>query len=149
MSVALNHLLQWVDKGTVPPRADRIWLDRNEDNDGSVMLLDEHGNPRGGIRSPYVDVPTAQYVPRNTAATPLIANPSAYIAARGLTAANQMCGLASYQLDFPQATLRELYRDKRTYVSRVEQRLNELERAGWSLPVYRDMILADAASVSF
>ena len=26
MSVALHHLWQWVDKGTVPPRADRIDL---------------------------------------------------------------------------------------------------------------------------
>ena len=30
MSVALDHLLAWVDKGTVPPRAERILLDRNE-----------------------------------------------------------------------------------------------------------------------
>ena len=26
--------------------------------------LDEHGNPRGGIRNPYVDVPTAKYTIR-------------------------------------------------------------------------------------
>ena len=31
MSVALNHLWQWVDKGTVPPKADRILVDRNVD----------------------------------------------------------------------------------------------------------------------
>jgi alpha/beta hydrolase family protein len=56
MSVALDHLFKWVDKGTVPPRADRILLDRNQFNDGSMMALDEHGNPRGGVRNPYVDV---------------------------------------------------------------------------------------------
>ena len=60
-----------------------------------------------------------------------------------------MCNLASYQLDFPRAKLRDLYRDKRTYVSRVERRLDELEREGWSLPVYREIILADAAGVAF
>jgi hypothetical protein len=28
-------------------------------------------------------------------------------------------------------------------------RLDELEREGWSLPVYRDMLLADAAAIDF
>jgi hypothetical protein len=37
MSVALDHLFKWVDKGTVPPRAERILLDRDEHNDGSMM----------------------------------------------------------------------------------------------------------------
>ncbi len=149
MSVGLHHLFEWVDKGTVPPRADRIWLDRNEHNDGSPMLLDEHGNPRGGIRNPYVDMPTAKYGIRPPAVTPVIPNASAYIAARGQAAANQMCNLGSYQEVFSQAKLRELYRNPRNYVSMVERRLNDLERAGWSLPVYREMILADAAKVSF
>ena len=80
-SVGLHHLFQWVDKGTVPPRAERIWLDRDEHNDGSRMVLDEHGNPRGGIRNTYVDVPTAKYTIRPAAITPVITNGSPYIAA--------------------------------------------------------------------
>jgi hypothetical protein len=31
----------------------------------------------------------------------------------------------------------------------VKRRLDELEKAGWSLPVYRETILADAAKVKF
>jgi hypothetical protein len=42
-----------------------------------------------------------------------------------------------------------LYGDKRQYRSKVEKRLAELEKAGWSLPVYREMILGDAAKVEF
>ncbi len=148
-SVALHHLLQWVDKGTVPPRAERIWLDRDEHNDGSRMVLDEHGNPRGGIRNTYVDVPTAKYTIRPAAVTPVIPNASAYIAAGGQNAANQMCGLSGAQVPFPQAKLKELYKTKKNYVSMVERRLTELEKSGWSLPVYRELILADAAKVSF
>src|SRR5688572_18932099 len=64
-SVTLHHLLRWVDRGVTPPRAQRILLDRDESNDGSTMALDAHGNPLGGIRSPYVDVPTAKYAPVN------------------------------------------------------------------------------------
>jgi hypothetical protein len=149
MSVALNHLFLWVDKGAVPPRAERIWLDRNESNDGSPMALDEHGNPRGGIRSPYVDIPIVKYGIRPAATTPLIPNASAYIATRGQQAANQMCGLSGSQVPFSKDRLTQLYRNKRNYTSMVERRVTELEKAGWSLPVYRELILADAAKVDF
>ena len=149
MSVALHHLFQWVDKGIVPPSADRIWKDRNEKNDGSPMVMDERGNPRGGVRNTYVDVPTASHNVPNEAAAELIPNPSAYVAKGGMQAARQMCGLASYQIDMTKAELKQLYGSKQSYRSKVEKRLTELEKAGWSLPVYREMILADAAKVEF
>jgi Alpha/beta hydrolase domain len=149
MSVAFHHLLQWVDKGVVPPRAERILLDRDESNDGSTMALDEHGNPKGGIRNPYVDVPVVKYGIRPTAITPVIPNPSAYVARGGQQAANQMCGLSGYQVPIDAAKLKALYKNKQAYVKAVEKRMTELERAGWSLPVYRDMILGDAAKVNF
>jgi hypothetical protein len=57
-ALALSHLMRWVDEGVIPPKADRIWIDRNIENDGTQMVLDEHGNPVGGIRNPYVDVPS-------------------------------------------------------------------------------------------
>ena len=132
-----------------PPRAERVLLDRNVANDGSTMLLDEHGNAAGGIRTPYVDVPTAKYVAVNTAAEPLIANPSAYVKANGLMGAQIMCRLSAYQEPFPPAKLRELYGSKDNYVRMFTAALDELERQGWSLPVYRDMLLADAAAIKF
>jgi hypothetical protein len=149
MSVALDHLLKWVDKGTVPPRAERIWLDRNEFNDGSMMALDDHGNPRGGVRNTYVDVPTAKYVIRPAAITPVISPASAYVTRGGQQAANQMCGLSTAQIGFPSSRLKELYKNKSAYVRAVETRLTELEKTGWSLPVYRALILADAAKITF
>jgi hypothetical protein len=149
MSVALHHLFEWVDKGTVPPRAERILLDRTVANDSSLMALDDLGNPRGGVRTPYVDVPTTKLGVRNEAAVPLIPNPSAWIAARGAAAASQMCGLAGYQMPFEQGQLKRLYNNTSTYQDRVKRRLDELEKAGWSLPVYRETILADAAKVKF
>jgi len=149
MSVALDHLFKWVDTGTVPPRADRILLDRDQYNDGSMMALDEHGNPRGGIRTTYVDVPTAKFVIRPAAIMPVIPNAGAYIATRGQNAANQMCGLSTAQITFAPAKLKALYKNKQGYVKAVETRLTLLEKAGWSLPLYRDMILGDAAKISF
>jgi hypothetical protein len=149
MSVALDHLFKWVDKGTVPPRAERILLDRDEHNDGSMMALDEHGNPKGGIRTVYVDVPVTKYTIRPAAATPVVAGASPYIAAGGQNAANLMCGLSTSQRDFDAATLKKLYKSKSAYVKAVETRLAQLEKAGWSLPLYHGLILADANGVNF
>ncbi len=149
VAVGLHHLLQWVDKGVVPPRAERIARDNDEQNDGSRMTLDEHGNPRGGIRTAYVDVPVATYGLRPTAVSPVIPNASAYIAAGGQQAANQMCGLSGTQVPFAADKLKALYSSPRNYRSQFEKRVKELEQAGWSLPVYRDLILGDAEKVPF
>ena len=149
MSVALHHLWQWVDKGTVPPRAERILVDRNEANDGSLMALDEYGNSRGGIRNPYVDVPAKKYGVRNSGAMPPITNAHPFLAARGDAAHNQLCGLAGYEQNLTPAQLKKLYKDKRDYQTKVARRYDELTKAGWALPVYREVVLADAAAVSF
>ena len=149
MSVALNHLYAWVDKGKTPPRAERITVDRDSENDGSPMALDVQGNAKGGIRNPYVDVPAAKFGVRNEAANPPIPNPSPWIAAHGQNAPNQMCGLAGYQVALTKEQLQKLYPSKKAYVDRVKKSLDEMEKAGWSLPVYRDVVLEDAAKVTF
>jgi hypothetical protein len=149
MSVALNHLWQWLDKGTVPPHADRFYVDFNIDKDGSLLALDDAGNVKGGIRNPYVDVPTAKFGVPNSGAEPPIKNPHPFIAARGEAAQNQLCGLANYQIDFDQAHLKKLYKDRKTYQGRVQQRYDELMKEGWALPVYRSVVLDDAAKVAF
>ncbi|HET9193985.1 MAG TPA: alpha/beta hydrolase domain-containing protein [Vicinamibacterales bacterium] len=149
MSVALNHLFNWVDKGVAPPRADRIWLDRNE-ADGSTMALDDAGNPRGGIRSPYVDVPVVKYRIRPPVANPFPANPSAWMKANGNEKGGAlMCNLSASQLALSKDELKKRYKNKKNYAGMVERRVNELEKAGWSLPVYRELILSDAAKVDF
>jgi len=151
MSVALNHLFAWVDKGTPPPHADRYYVDYNTDNDGSMLALDEFGNVRGGIRNPYVDVPAKSYHVPNSGSEPPIKNPHPFIAARGEAAQNQLCGLANYEEPLSAAQLKKLYKDKKDYQSRVQQRYDELVKQGWALPLpmLRDVVIGDAAKVSF
>jgi hypothetical protein len=60
-----------------------------------------------------------------------------------------MCGLSTAQIALAPAKLKELYKNKQGYVKAVETRLTALEKAGWSLPLYREMILGDAAKVTF
>jgi len=149
MSVALDHMWQWLDKGIVPPHGDRFYVDYNMDKDGSLLALDEFGNVKGGIRTPYVDVPAAKFGVPNSGSEPPIKNPHPFIAARGEAAQNQLCGLANYQINMPPAQLKKLYKDKKTYVAKVMQRYDELVREGWALPVYRSVVLEDAAKVTF
>jgi hypothetical protein len=54
---AFWHLERWVKDGVAPPKAPRMELDA----DGK-MPLDAFGIGRGGIRSPYSDVPVARYL---------------------------------------------------------------------------------------
>ncbi len=143
MSVALHYLYQWVDKGIAPPKADRVV------KEGNLVALDARGNWKGGIRTPYLDVPVAKYAAPNRGAATLPAKPSAYVAANGQRGADQMCGLSAYQVDFTKEELKQLYGNKKTFQNNFEKRLAELEKAGWSLPVYKDMILGDAKKVEF
>ena len=149
MSVALNHLWQWLDKGTAPPHADRFYVDYNMDKDGSLLALDDSGNVKGGIRTTYVDVPMAKYGVPNSGAEPPIKNPHPFIAARGEAAQNQLCGLANYQINFTADQLKKLYKDPKTFQAKVLQRYDELVKEGWALPVYRTVIAEDAANVVF
>jgi hypothetical protein len=149
MSVALNHLWQWVDKGTVPPRADRILVDRSTAGDGSLMALDESGNARGGIRNPYVDVPVAKYGVRNEGAVPPITNAHPFVATRGEAAQNQLCGLAGYEIALTPAALKKRYKSPKDYQAQVARRYDELMKHGWALPVYRDVVVEDAKKISF
>jgi hypothetical protein len=149
MSVALHHLWQWLDKGTAPPHADRIYMDYNTDGDGSLMALDEFGNVKGGIRTTYVDVPTSKIGVPNSGAEPPIKNPHPFIAARGEAAQNQLCGLANYQIAFTSSQLSRLYKSRKEYQAKVQQRYDTLMKEGWALPVYRAVVLDDAARVSF
>lgn len=133
-ALALNHLVEWIAKGTVPPRAPAIEVDGSTDGDGSHLALDEHGNAKGGIRNVWVDVPIATHGVMGKGKT---------------TATDRLCLLAGTQVPFPDETLRRLYKDEADYVARVEKRLQELIAAGWFLPEYRELVLTDTRGTAF
>jgi hypothetical protein len=159
MSVALDKLFTWVDKGIAPPHADRFYVDFNPDNKpkldrekGSLLALDEFGNVKGGIRNTYVDVAVKSFHAPNEGAEPRIANPNHFIAARRINGADpdaQLCGLGNFETALPREELKKLYKSPKAYQARVAQRFDELVKEGWALPVYRPMILAEAARVTF
>ena len=60
VSGAMHNLDEWVKRGNPPPKADRIEVVNGGTPSGAIAR-DQFGNARGGLRSPYVDVPAATY----------------------------------------------------------------------------------------
>ena len=130
-ALALNHLVEWITRGRVPPRAPPLAVDQNTANDGSPLALDEHGNATGGIRNVWVDVPIATHG----------------VFGKGKTAAtDRLCLLAGTEVPLPEATLKSLYPNKSRYTEAVNRRLQELVTQGWFLPEYAEMVRRDAAA---
>ncbi|NMR19418.1 alpha/beta hydrolase domain-containing protein [Cellulomonas fimi] len=102
---ALRNLDLWVREGTAPPRAEPILV-----QDGAPVL-DEFGNVQGGLRSPYLDVPTSTWFGTATGAS--------------------FCFIAGYEVPFDTATLTELYGNEGVYIRAVRASINELVDQRW------------------
>lgn len=145
VAAGLDRLIQWVDKGKTPPRAPYLTVDNDTKNDNSVLALDPYGNPKGGVRNPYVDVPARRYVAPNEPNPTPIPNPSPLTAAASV---QLFCSIAGYEQPLTKEQLAMLYKNKKDYQGKVEKRTNELIKDGWISAAYKDLILADAAKVT-
>ncbi len=66
-AMALQHLVRWIDDGTLPPVF--AGMDKTFSDDGRAHLVrDECGNARGDLRHPALDAPTAEYHGANSQA---------------------------------------------------------------------------------
>jgi hypothetical protein len=146
LSAGLERLILWVDKGRVPPRADYVAVDHDLKNDGSVLALDANGNPKGGVRSTYVDVPVNRYISPNEPNPTPISNPSPLTAAASV---QLFCSIAGYEVPLTREQVQTLYKTRKEYQSKVELRANQLIKEGWLSPAYKDLILADAMKINF
>jgi hypothetical protein len=124
-ALGLNHLIDWIATGKVPPRASYITVDQDTAGDGSALALDKYGNAQGGIRNVWVDVPVATYGVFGVGKT---------------EAQNRLCQLAGTEVRLPDETLRALYRSKEDYAAKVTGRLKELVAEGWYLPEYAAVV---------
>jgi hypothetical protein len=57
LQAALTHLEHWISEGDPAPHAPPLETTGNDRE--PTLARDEHGNARGGIRTPWVEVPTA------------------------------------------------------------------------------------------
>jgi hypothetical protein len=102
---ALRNLDLWVREGVAPPRAEPILV-----RDGEPVL-DEFGNVQGGLRSPYLDVPTSTWFGTATGAS--------------------FCFIAGYEVPFERARLTELYGNEGVYIRSVRASIEQLVDQRW------------------
>ena len=112
VNAAFANLIHWIDDGRPPPHADLIELDSS--TMPPTIVRDEFDNAQGGVRTPFLDVPTATYVPFDSVAHE--------------THFSRFCFLYGYNIPFDRDTLGSLYASHQQYVARVRDEATELAR---------------------
>lgn len=117
LNAAWRNLDEWVRRGVAAPRAAPLELAPTADGPFQperAFATDRHGNARGGVRTPYVDVPTARWV--------------------GAKVGEFRCMFAGYKYAFDPAALQRLYPSHDAYVAAVRASAVALEAERWLTP---------------
>jgi hypothetical protein len=126
-SVAFNAILQnlqlWIRKRVPPPGNANIPVGNGK------PFLDKHGNVEGGVRSPFVDVPTSIWHANATG--------------------ESFCRIAGYEVPFEPTRLREIYASQADYVKAVEGNVAALVNARFITPADGSEIVADAKTMKW
>jgi hypothetical protein len=111
-SIAFNaiyrNLKAWVEDGTPPPPSQNI-----EVVDGRPVL-DAQGNVKGGVRSPFLDVPTSTW--------------------NGNSTGQSFCRIAGHEIPLIPPQLAALYPSQQAYEDAFRKRVDELVGARFITP---------------
>jgi len=110
LDAAYANLTRWVRDGVPAPRAERVAVE-NGGTPQARVVLDEHGNAVGGVRTPHLDVPAATY----------------YTNTRG----PGLCGNLAHKEDFDWARLNRLYGSPQSYAAKVAASVDRLVKDRW------------------
>jgi len=121
---AIHQLDKWVRTGNAPKSVPRLEIS----GDPPAFVLDALGNVKGGIRTPYVDVPIAK------------------LSGLGQPDVSIVGFLFGTTKLFDAATLATLYPDHDTYVKAVENSTDAAVQAGFLMPEDGELIKAAAAA---
>ena len=116
---ALRNLFRWAEDGIIPPTAPRIELEI--DDTVAQAAIDRFGNARGGVPSPFLNVPLARY---ETHSTP-----------------GPVCALAGREAPLPHQVLANTYGDPQTYLAEFTVSLDKIIEARFLLEDDRAAIL--------
>lgn len=105
LNAAFANLDAWVRNGTPPPRAERVSI-KDGGTPQAGFVTDQYGNAVGGVRSPYVDVPTATYVPNSPG--------------------QAICRNIGHKIPFEWSRLEALYGSSKRYAAKVSDMVDRL-----------------------
>jgi hypothetical protein len=117
---AFVNLDQWVRKGIAPPHGAVIELKN------ASVVLDEYGHGKGGVRSPYVDVPVATYFTNSN-------GPGT-------------CAELGHKTAFDATRFTSLYGTPAKYAGKVAQSVDALVRQRWLTASDGKKIKAEASA---
>ena len=130
---AVDH---WIKDGLVPPHADRFSYLPKEGRairgimeESLPLARDRDGNVLGGIRTPWVDIPTATYVPHSSP-SPGRCLPAAHAP---YADPKMLADLIGHMVPFAPEHLAQRYPSREAYLARYCQRAKELVEEHWLL----------------
>ncbi len=124
LNAAFANLERWSREFIPPPRAEPFEIS-DPKNARSTLALDEFGNAKGGLRTPYVDVPTMRY--------------GAYMDGPGI------CELWGYQVPLSPIVLKRLYPTHASYMAKMKVRTQSAVEERWITAEDAQSILDEAA----
>ena len=130
MDGAFANLEAWVASGKVPPKAPLMATKSVPGVPFAVADVDDHGNAVGGVRSPYLDVPSSTFF---TSSTPTDQKSGFF------------CSLCGYEVPFPKETLVKLYPTHRDYVKKVAEEVDAMVKGKFITASDGARIKAEAA----
>ena len=123
---ALRHMLRWLD-GAPPPRQPLIGI---EPGDPPNIERDEHGNARGGVRLPDLEVPLAQHSGLRPEEPDILAR------------------ISGSSVPFSESQLQALYNGQSDYLSRYGQAVDAAVAAGVLVDEERPAMMAAARAAA-
>ena len=123
---AWHNLNDWVRSGIAPPHGMPLELNPSAAPlpPDQAFIVDDFGNAKGGVRSPYVDVPTARWV--------------------GAKSGPFVCLFHGYKLPFNREQLQRLYPTHADYVAAVRASASALTRQKWLTSADGSAIIREA-----
>ena len=155
-----QDFLDWVIKGEAPPHAPPIEVENGQ------IVRDQYSNAKGGVRSPYVDVPAFRYFASTPpspealnmmaqgmgrqggsqaagAGEPGAAGQQAAVQSRMIGMFSLMVGL---QEPLPHQTLEELYKSREYYLNLFNEGIDRMVAERFLLPADATRLKADEAA---
>ncbi len=132
---------RWIcDPADVPPRGGRFAFAPTSSGPERELRRDEDGNVEGGVRTPWVEVPTAAYHPHSTAASES-ERPPEWTPFGGPEVMARLFGSRS---PFSATELRRRYGSRAAYLERFEESVRSCVASGFLLGHDADELLREA-----
>ena len=126
-NAAWRNLDDWVQNGVAAPHGAPLELKPSNDNTflpEQAFFTDAQGNAKGGVRTPYVDIPTARWI--------------------GAKVGSFRCFFQGYKYPLDKSQLQRLYGTHAAYVSKVRASVAALEAQHWLTPTDSAAIVQEA-----